>query len=104
MIMEPKRVKTTISNTVSDDELLSYFQYKITEADKKLDILKIYAGDEKFDKAIGMIHLNTELYELSLSELEARYQILNITDKIVILWYIKTHIERIVKGLKNRIE
>ena len=100
MIMEPKKVKTT----VSDDELLSYFQYKITEVDKKLDMLKLYVDEEKFNRILDIVSLHTELIELSLSELEVKYEISDITDKIITLHYIKMNFERIVKGLKNRIE
>lgn len=37
-------------------------------------------------------------------ELETEYQISNITDKIIILQYIKMRLNRIVNGLKNRKE
>lgn len=100
MILKHKEMNTVIS----DDELISYFQYKTIEVDKKLDILKLCIGNEMFDKASNMMSLNTELYELSLSELETKYQLSNITDKIIILYYIKMKFDRIVRGLKNRKE
>nr|DAK99264.1 MAG TPA: hypothetical protein [Caudoviricetes sp.] len=100
MIMQHKKADIK----VSDDELLSYFQYKITEVDEKLNILKLYAGDEGFNNAVGLVSLDTALCKLSLNELETKYHISNIVDKIIILHYIKLHLDRIVKGLKNRIE
>lgn len=100
MIMQHKKADIK----VSDDELLSYFQYKITEVDEKLNVLKLYAGDEGFDNAVGLVSLDTDLCKLSLNELETKYHISNIVDKIIILHYIKLHLDRIVKGLKNRIE
>lgn len=100
MIIQHKKVDIK----VSDDELLSYFQYKITEVDEKLNVLKLYAGDEGFNNAVGLVSLDTDLCKLSLNELETKYHISNIVDKIIILHYIKLHLDRIVKGLKNRIE
>ena len=90
-----------ILSKVGNEELIDYFKYQIEKIDKKMDFLKTYVDEERYNRIINLIPLNSEIRELSLKELDTRYELVNIDDKITILWYMKLHLNRIVNGLKN---
>ena len=97
MIVKPRRSKINLT------ELIEYFEYQIEKIDKKMDFLKTYIDEDRYNRVIDTVAFYPEISELNLKELDRRYELVNIDDKITVLWYKKSHLNKIIEELKDRI-